>query len=514
MKLFCTASKDTYITNKIINNRLVADDANVGRAGTLDLFRLYNETTLRGSGSQDEVSRLLIKFDYSNIKELTGSKVNLNSSKFTAKLKLFDIVSGHAVPSNFNVVVFPLSQSFDEGVGRDIGSFGDLDIANFLTASYKNGSAVLWNLSGANKTGLLGSDDIDIIESGNLSDGNGLVALYKSKLFEIGTEDLEVDVTSIVSATLAGLIPDHGLRISFSGTEETDRKSRFVKRFASRHVSNPFIRPRIEVSFDDSIADNHGDFLFDASGSLFLQNYERSSRANIVSGSALTPVTGDDCMKLKLKKDSYEFTIDVSQHTEGTGNNQVLGLYSASFAIPSNVTTKYDGVNSLAKLIAKEKEVTFEEFWQSADTSVGYHTGSITLKIPTRSANNLSLTDPEIYAINLLQEYDKSDKETIRLFGLSHINVDNKPRKKPVSKKSEIFSKVFYRIKDYDNGKIIIDFGESDNSTRVSSDRDGMFFDFHFDILPIGRTYTFEYLIIDRGTRLISRDERSHFRVK
>ena len=90
-----------------------------------------------------------------------------------------------------------------------------------------------------------------------------------------------------------------------SGTDETDGKSRFVKRFASRHVANPHIRPRIEVSFDDSIQDNHGNFLFDVTGSLFLQNYVRSDRANIVSGSALEEVTGDDCMTLKLKKGDF-----------------------------------------------------------------------------------------------------------------------------------------------------------------------------------------------------------------
>ena len=133
MKIYCTASKDTYITNKIIDSKLVADDANVGRAGTLDLFRLYGETLLRGSGSQDEVSRLLIKFDFAEIKSLTSSIVDLNSSNFSARLKLFDVRSGHAVPSDFNVVVFPLSRSFDEGVGRDISSFGDIDAANFIT---------------------------------------------------------------------------------------------------------------------------------------------------------------------------------------------------------------------------------------------------------------------------------------------------------------------------------------------------------------------------------------------
>ena len=38
-----TASKDTYITNKIINNSFRATDANLGSAGTLDLFKLYDE---------------------------------------------------------------------------------------------------------------------------------------------------------------------------------------------------------------------------------------------------------------------------------------------------------------------------------------------------------------------------------------------------------------------------------------------------------------------------------------
>ena len=46
MQRILSASKDCYITNKIINNRFRATDANVGQAGTLDLFKLYNESTL------------------------------------------------------------------------------------------------------------------------------------------------------------------------------------------------------------------------------------------------------------------------------------------------------------------------------------------------------------------------------------------------------------------------------------------------------------------------------------
>ena len=43
-----SGSKDTYITNKIIGNSSRAEGANVGYASTVDLFKLYGETTLRG----------------------------------------------------------------------------------------------------------------------------------------------------------------------------------------------------------------------------------------------------------------------------------------------------------------------------------------------------------------------------------------------------------------------------------------------------------------------------------
>ena len=43
-----SGSKDTYITNKIIGNSSRAEGANVGYASTVDLFKLYGETTLKG----------------------------------------------------------------------------------------------------------------------------------------------------------------------------------------------------------------------------------------------------------------------------------------------------------------------------------------------------------------------------------------------------------------------------------------------------------------------------------
>ncbi len=66
-----SASKDTYITNRIINSKFRATDANVGNAGTLDLFKLYNESNLSRVDYPIENSRLLIKFDLSEVKKCT-----------------------------------------------------------------------------------------------------------------------------------------------------------------------------------------------------------------------------------------------------------------------------------------------------------------------------------------------------------------------------------------------------------------------------------------------------------
>ena len=42
------ASKDAYITNKIIGSSLRAKDSNTGGASSLDLFKLYDENTIVG----------------------------------------------------------------------------------------------------------------------------------------------------------------------------------------------------------------------------------------------------------------------------------------------------------------------------------------------------------------------------------------------------------------------------------------------------------------------------------
>ena len=329
-----SGSKDTYITNRIINNTFRATDANVGLAGTLDLFKLYDESTISGETSPIEFSRLLIKFDYGPIQTLINNgEIDIDSNSFNVTLKLKDVYGGQTTPANFKIIAMPLAKNFDEGKGRDIVNFADVGATNFITASYSNGSANAWDISGARASGSLGSSNLDVYISGSLAgpSGTSIVNLTAEKYFATGKEDLELDITTTVSASLSGQMTNHGFVIAYSGSYETDAKTYFVKRFGSINASNIYDRPSMIVKYDDSILDNHRNFVFDVTGSLFLNNFHRGVRSNILSGTSATQVSGLDCMKLILKSGSYASTHSVSQHK--VGNNFKTGIYSASFAI-------------------------------------------------------------------------------------------------------------------------------------------------------------------------------------
>ena len=340
-----SASKDTYITNKIINQTFRATDANVGQAGTLDLFKIYDESKLSGEeGKQTEISRLLLKFDIDTVAQMQSEgKIDINSDTFKCYVGLNDVYGGQTTPSNFDLILFPLSQSFIEGSGYDVSSFRDVGAVNFVTASETRGTAIPWNEPGALASGSLGDPNIDVIVSGTLAGpgGSSFVSLSPVKYFETGEEDLLIDVTTIVSGTVSGQIPDYGFLIAFSGSYENNQKTYFVKRFASRNSSNTAIRPKLIIKYDDSLQDNHEDFIFDSTGSLYLNNYHFGEPANILSGEAATELSGENVMVLKIISGSFKKTFNVSQAQRGV--NRIAGVYSSSFAISSFSTESING---------------------------------------------------------------------------------------------------------------------------------------------------------------------------
>lgn len=486
--------KDSYITNKIINGDRKTN-ANFGDAGSLNLFKLYGMTN-SGSTPNIELSRLLIHFDLSDLRNLYDEgKLNLNSSKFNCMLKMKDVYGGQTTPSAFYIELNPLSQSFDEGVGKDVVYCSDYDVCNWLTSSYASGT---WYVEGC---GLSGSSNCDFIT------GSNNITWTKRQYFNVGTEDLSLDITSIISATLTNQLPDAGFRLSLTNAAENDTHSYFVKRFAGRSAYNAALRPKVEIKFDDSIQDDSLNLYADNDSTLFLYNYGIDGLENLISSSV--SITGSNSLLLKLKTEIsggyYELTYTGSQHSIGT--NPVVGVYSASF----NVATTNSTIRN--KLLASSS-IQFSPIWCSIDGTYAYVTGSmIEMRQRNRTSINASKKKYIVSVVNIPSQI-RSEEEVI-----ARVNVFDQTEPNIVLKRTleqipnVVIRRGHFQIRDSVSNDILIAFDTTYDSTRLSSDGEGMFFKFNTADLPKDRTYVIDIMLKNNDQTLTFVNASPEFKV-
>jgi hypothetical protein len=501
MYIIATASADTYITNKIVDGSRVKD-SNVGRAGTLDLFKLYDETVSGSTGGHTELSRILVKFDVSRLISLSSGSLDVGSSNFRANLRLQSVATNLPVPQNFSVSVFPLARNFNEGFGRDVSSFTDIDACNYLSSS----AGVPWAISGAYSSGAVGDSNIDFYASGNLQDGNGLRSLESNQLFYAGNEDLFVDVSDIVSATIANLIPNYGFLIAFTSSQETDHTTRFVKRFASRHVTHEELRPRLEVSSNSATFDSHSSSFFDVSGSLYLTNTVGSNVSNILSASQ--DLTGANCLRIVLSTGSYSRVISASQQT--VNGYQKAGSYFGSFYISAQDSSTVSGSVKISDHAQASGSIVFNEKWQSIDGSVTFLSTFLTCSMPERVSSGAPIRQLSVKTLNARPKYGERSSSRLRVFAYDS-NYEPTAVRVPKPTRS-VLPEMYYRVKDIE-GNVFIPFGKDNGGTRLSFDASGLFFDLYTDGLPAGKLMTIDYLVVDRQTEYIVEDKNVKFTV-
>jgi hypothetical protein len=484
-----SASKDTYITNKIIEGA-ESTFANVGQAGTLDLFKLFGESYLSGTQNPVEVSRILIGFDYSDLNAAIVSKPS-----FTASLVLKDVYGGQTVPSNFQLVLYPLSKSFDEGRGMDVFSFKDLDTANFFTASL----GITWGQSGATGIGNLGDPNIDIISSGNI--GYGLQGLSSLKNFARGDEDALFNVTSLVSASVAGLLPNHGFRISFTEGQETDSITRFVKRFGSRHTYNTNLRPKLIVEYDDRIMDTSGHPYFGVSQSFFTYNVVDGSYQNFSSGGL--DVTAMMLTLAASKSISYvtsswqpnfsasinHVTTSVVYYSQSFSASLVSGMpgtYQCDFTLDQTTDS------SLNSFLSGALKYPFKGTWKSLDGTTLYSMAFYEFNASQGGSSNSPVSNYVVNAVNLLEEYRRNMEARIRVFAQNRDASQEALRYASITKSTIIPDMRWRLIKAFDKTSVVVPFAES---TRMSTDGIGMYFDLPISDLELNEVYELEFLI-------------------
>jgi hypothetical protein len=218
-------------------------------------------------------------------------------------------------------------------------------------------------------------------------------------------------------------------------------------------------------------------------------------------------------MHLLVKTGSYSLTVSASMHTGSTTGDGTTGVYSASFCIPFSENTVVDGGSTVHHFAVNSGSLTFDTIWSSVDETVGFLSSSLKIMSPVRTSGNFVSRKPSFRITNLKTAYKHSNIEKIRVFGRDLNNDRQTSSKMPYARDSVIFDEAYYRVRDVNSGDVLIPFERNKNGTRLSSDKDGMFFEIRMNNLFSGRTYKFEFLIIDRGNESIIDDAGTRFRV-
>ena len=239
------------------NNTLIYNNnTNVGRNPVTELY--YG-----GSGAEQSYTRFIFQFDESRIQELYDNKTYADLSKLKHTLKLtntgfFDTdllgkttCKGKKRACSFDLIVFPITQDWDEGNGYDYGD------CTYIGEGSQSFCASNW---------IEAQTTTNWTEAGTYSGSPTIIA---TQHFEQGNENIEIDITSTVNAYLTG-DTNYGLGIAFTRVlEETETTEHQYVGFFTRHTQT-FYEPFVETVYNHTINDDRSDFYLDKDNKLYL----------------------------------------------------------------------------------------------------------------------------------------------------------------------------------------------------------------------------------------------------
>lgn len=439
-----------------------------------------------------EKSKILLHFDIDEIKNYFRTSAN---KTFKSKLILKDVTSGIVKPKDYTLEVFPLSQSFDEGIGRDVITLGHAGWANFITASNQNGVYNLWNLEGADSNGGLGEENIDIITGSSGTDYNC------SQYFSKGDEDLEIDITNIVLEMLSGSLNNNGLAVQFSSSNLNDDYTYFVKRFGSRHVRNKKYSPRICFYFDDSYTKNSVVYT-GVSTRIFLENKQGSLYRNLPFTSSNSSIDTDlNQLSASLVYNDFKQEIFATQSLDYLGQKEA-GKYYVDLNLNMFEDKLHGYLTSSGDLTATLNWHILVDENPSLNTKVKSQT--ITISTGSNIQEEKTFIIPSVYHL----ESSKGSK-TKKSFYVQFIDfIKNQDAIKiPYRRKGENLGSAYYKLIDADTGDILIPYEHEVGGTKMSFDDGKYIFDIYNIDFYKNKRINFEFYLKDYNDLIIKSEE-------
>ena len=446
------ASADTAITNAFKSDlKTRGTGSNAGASDVLPVFSIYAQA----NSSSLEASRILMQFSTAQISTDRTATTLPASGSVSLFLRMFNCPHEETLPKNFNLYVHPLSRSFQEGSGLDIDNYTDvtrnLDGANWVYAS----SGTVWTTAG----------------------GDFLTGALSQSLTE-GTEDLEINITSLVENWILGTIANNGIVVYLSGTQENESRSYYTKKFFSRTSEFFFKRPILEARWNSSTTDDRARFFVSSSlltsaenlHTVYLYNYYAGALRNI-------PNVGVGSIFVQAYTSASLGDLITTIPSVVTGGYVSTGIYSASFATSTTSSVIYDR-------------------WFSGSTY--YYTGSINV-LPFSGSDSHLTSRKYINSItNLKSAYSNNETMKLRLFSRKKNWDPNLYTIASNNVQSNVIDNAFYKITRLADNLVVIPYGTgSTNETKLSYDSQGNYFVLDTSLLESNHTYGINFIFYE-----------------
>ena len=464
------ANADNTITNAYKEDLLTrGTGSNMGQADILETFSIYGQE----SSTSSELSRILIKFPINQISSDLAADI-IPSSGVSYYLKLFNARHSQTLPKNYKLDVLAVSSSWEEGNGLDMEGYSDETYggigSNWINAS----SSGPWTTEGG--------------------DYHASPAFTQS--FDIGNEDLEVDVTTLVTDWLNGDKENYGFGIKLSASYEASSSSNptgaefsyYTKKFFARSSEYYFDRPVLEARWDSTRRDNRGNFYFSSSlapaaenlNKLYMYNYIRGNLRDIGGNSAARPVLNLYYSSGSAPEGDALYFRDSSNNAVNflSASRESTGVYYASFSVTGGaVSTTYPYL---------------VDVWSMSGSEL--HTGSVIIPNSHSFSNYNPNTKYVMNIKNLKPKYTRGQTERFRLYVREKNWSPNIYTVAKTTAKNLLIESASYQICRAPDQKIVIPYGTGSTAeTLLSYDSDGNYFDLDMDLLEAGYTYEVKF---------------------
>lgn len=437
-----TFSKDATIHNVKLHSTIVSS-SNTGKSEILELLHLTKSLSDRGD------SRILMYLDLTALSQ-SISATDIPSSSVQYRLQMKNAPHQDEAPSSYDLVVYPLSRSWDEGRGLSMYDEGLKD-RNQYTNWANSTSTQTWSIPG----------------------GDTISTISASQHFDDGGEDLDVDISNIVYAWLTGNMTNNGLMVRYTDTYESGTIDYAFKKFFSRHVHVPERRPVVSARWSKIVQDDRANMYFGVSGTLYYYRYLNGNYDN------LSPLF---CNIINASGAIVQ-TLTASRPVGTNGIHQISGVFvpynSGSFAC--------------------------KDMWFSGNgaSQVQYFTGALTVNYFT-GAKNPKLDEMTIDITNIKPYYDAGERVILRTFVrerdykpavLSLSNLDSAPY---------FIKNCFYELSNKKTGAVIVPFSTGTlEFSKLSYDSEGSYFEVWTDGLAPDSIYKIKILANYNGERFI-----------